>query len=166
MIVRDLDVMGVAIFPDEANPELVVDRNRVLAGAIASQSMKSIARWSFEVFEAEGAVQHAEFAAGCREKVGRKALWVPAIEDGLGGFVLETADHARSPTAGTIVSLNDTFATVRWQSSPIGSLIVHALFGMTTRSLARVAPARWAALRRNILNAGALLAWAQSRGEI
>ncbi|KPF65872.1 hypothetical protein IP69_16905 [Bosea sp. AAP35] len=97
MVIRDFDVMGIAIFPDEANPELVVDRYCVLTCAVTLQGMKSIARRGLEVVEADGAMKHSELAACYGHQVGEKALGLSSIEDRFGGFVSETADQGRDP---------------------------------------------------------------------
>ena len=58
MVVDDLDVMGVAALPTEANPELVVDADAVLTDAIAGKLLKSIGRRHLEVGEGGGGVEH------------------------------------------------------------------------------------------------------------
>jgi hypothetical protein len=37
VVIRDLDIIGVAIAPMETNPKLIVDSNAVLPGAIAAE---------------------------------------------------------------------------------------------------------------------------------
>jgi hypothetical protein len=43
VIVRDLDIKSVAIFPYEANPELIINPNAELAFAICLQSLQTVA---------------------------------------------------------------------------------------------------------------------------
>jgi hypothetical protein len=43
VIIRNLDLVGVSTFPDEANPVLVIDPDTVLAGAVSLQGLKPIA---------------------------------------------------------------------------------------------------------------------------
>jgi hypothetical protein len=58
VIVDNLDVVGVAAEPSEANSELVVDADAVLTDTIASKLFKSIGRWHLEVGEGGGGVEH------------------------------------------------------------------------------------------------------------
>lgn len=44
MVVNDLDIMGVAILPTEANAPLVIDTDTVLAAPPTSELLQSIAR--------------------------------------------------------------------------------------------------------------------------
>jgi hypothetical protein len=46
MIVDDLDVVSVAIFPNEANAPLIINANAMLALAVASQRFQAVARGS------------------------------------------------------------------------------------------------------------------------
>jgi len=43
MIVHDLDVVGLTVFPPEADPPLVVDANAVLTRAISVKLLQTIA---------------------------------------------------------------------------------------------------------------------------
>jgi len=58
VVVDDLDVMGVAAEPSEANSELVVDTDAVLTDTIASKFFKSIGRRHPEVCKCGGGVEH------------------------------------------------------------------------------------------------------------
>jgi hypothetical protein len=42
VVVRDFDVVGIAVLPPEANPVLVVDANAVLPQAVAPQSLQAV----------------------------------------------------------------------------------------------------------------------------
>jgi hypothetical protein len=55
MIVNNFYVMAMAIPPDEANPPLIVDPNRVLSLSIALQSLELVS-W--------GRCQHSQFRRG------------------------------------------------------------------------------------------------------
>jgi hypothetical protein len=49
MIVGDLDVVSVGIFPNEANAPLIVNANAMLTLAVASQRLQAVARGSQQV---------------------------------------------------------------------------------------------------------------------
>lgn len=51
MIVDDLDVVSVAIFPNEANAPLIINANAMLTLAVASQRFQAVARGSQQVLE-------------------------------------------------------------------------------------------------------------------
>jgi hypothetical protein len=51
MIVDDLDVVSVAIFPNEANAPLIINSNAMLTLAFASQRFQAIARGSQQVLQ-------------------------------------------------------------------------------------------------------------------
>jgi hypothetical protein len=57
VVVNHLDLLRVAVLPDEADPILVVDPNAVLPLPIAGKSLKVIAWERAEVVEALGGVQ-------------------------------------------------------------------------------------------------------------
>jgi hypothetical protein len=44
MVVRDLDVMGIAAFPAKADAPLIVHPNAVLAGTISRQAFQAVPR--------------------------------------------------------------------------------------------------------------------------
>jgi hypothetical protein len=58
MVVDDLDVMGVAAEPPEANSELFVDADAVLTDTIASKLFKSIGGRHLQVGKGGGGVEH------------------------------------------------------------------------------------------------------------
>jgi hypothetical protein len=58
VVVDNLDVMGVAAEPSEANSELIVDADAVLTDTIAGKLFKSIGRRHLEVGKGGGGVEH------------------------------------------------------------------------------------------------------------
>jgi len=44
MVIRYLDLISIAVAPNEANPELIVDANRMLARPIADQCVQFVIR--------------------------------------------------------------------------------------------------------------------------
>jgi hypothetical protein len=62
-VIRELDVFGTLLAPSKADPELIVDAYRPLAGAITVQRMKSMSRWDLEVVDEHRIVQPKQTAA-------------------------------------------------------------------------------------------------------
>jgi hypothetical protein len=51
VIIHDLDVLSSRLLPAKAEPELIVDSDAVLAGAIALQGLQSISRRNAQIVE-------------------------------------------------------------------------------------------------------------------
>ncbi len=49
MIIDDLHLVSVAVAPDKANSEAVVDANAVLSPAVCPQSFEAVARWNPQI---------------------------------------------------------------------------------------------------------------------
>jgi hypothetical protein len=64
MIVDDLNVVSVAIFPTEANTPLIIDSDRILAPPTSLQSLQSKAR-SLEIIERTNLVEKYESPKCC-----------------------------------------------------------------------------------------------------
>jgi hypothetical protein len=67
VVVRDLDIVSTVVGPDEADPVLVVDPDRVLPGMIADQLLQAVPGGTRRVFSSEAALRRRSFfcAAGC-----------------------------------------------------------------------------------------------------
>jgi hypothetical protein len=102
MVVHDFDLRRTFRRPNEANPELIVNADRVLPLAIPSERLKAIARRRPQVAKIARGVKIAQFPARHLNQIGRKALRALAVEDGFSGFVPKAPDHT------PYVSLNDT----------------------------------------------------------
>jgi hypothetical protein len=74
MVVHNLNVVRVAVAPDEAQPPLIVDADAVLSDAIACQRLQPIAGRLTEIFQVGRRRQRAQFAAGHLGQIARKAL--------------------------------------------------------------------------------------------
>jgi hypothetical protein len=61
--VHDLNVVGIAVSPDEADAPLVIDANTVLASAIAPEGFKLVAGRGLQVFKGASPVQIEQLAA-------------------------------------------------------------------------------------------------------
>ena len=62
MIIHDFDVMRLALYPAKADAPLVIDPDRVLPRAIATQSLQTIARRRAKVIQPSRIVEHQELA--------------------------------------------------------------------------------------------------------
>ena len=68
MIVADFDIVGVSLFPTEADAPLVVDADGRLPGAIAGEFLKPIAGWIGKVTVFGCGVEHEKLAFGLAGK--------------------------------------------------------------------------------------------------
>lgn len=93
MIVDDFDRMSAVVMPDESDAPLAVDPNRMLAPAIASQSLQPVARRHAKVLQALGRVERAKLAPGGGGEVLGHAARQIASEDHRSSFVAEAPDH-------------------------------------------------------------------------
>ncbi len=95
MIVRNLDFMGSIVFPDEANPVLIVDPDAVLSGAAAFQRFQPVAGRDAEVAERTGSFNLVQLAQ--RDRGDRRPAPVRAgFEQLLRGGIPEALDHGAS----------------------------------------------------------------------
>lgn len=95
MIVDDLDVVGVAVDPAEADAPLVVDADAVLAGPVAAELLEAIARRDAQVLEVHGTVDQAELPEHDAAEVGRESADGFARPETLGVAVSEAPNHPR-----------------------------------------------------------------------
>ncbi len=93
MVIHDLDVHGTFLRPYKANPELIVDPDRMLALSVARQCFQPVTRWSTQIGELGRSVQVAQLPACHFDQAGRKALRTFAGKDRRRGFVAKTSDH-------------------------------------------------------------------------
>ena len=64
MIVGDLDVIRVALFPSKADPPSVVDPNAVLALAIPFERLQAVSRWRHQVLQRSCPMEIEQLASG------------------------------------------------------------------------------------------------------
>ena len=92
---RYFDVGGAFRRPSEANPELVVDPDRMLPSAIPAERLEPVARRQLQIAQIKRGIEIAELAARDLDQIGRKALRALAVEDGFRGAILEALIMAR-----------------------------------------------------------------------
>ena len=93
MIINDLDLEGVAIFPSKTDAPLVINANAVLAGAIALEFLQPVARRDAKVLELLRSVNQAELPQHEAEELGGKAADALTLEQPLRVAVGEAGDH-------------------------------------------------------------------------
>ena len=93
MIVHDLDVVGVAAPPDEADPPLLVDADAVLAAASTLQRLEAVAGRNAQLLERGGSVKHGELRLSALRDRWRKAFRDVSLEYRGRAPVGEALDH-------------------------------------------------------------------------
>jgi len=94
MIVNDLDIVRVSVFPAEADPPLIVDPNAMLSGAIVSQLLEAIAGWDPKVVQLLSRIDGNQLAEHRALKLRRKPTDLFSSEKPLGVAIAEAVDHA------------------------------------------------------------------------
>ena len=74
MIIRDLDVVSVAVDESETNAPLVIDRYRILSLSIALEFMQPVAGRNPQIIQGRGMINIFEFSNRPSNDVRRKAL--------------------------------------------------------------------------------------------
>src|SRR5262245_26011345 len=93
MVVDDLDFVGMALTPDEADPPLVVDADRMLAAPIALQRLQPVAGRNAKIIETDRVVEKTQLAQSNGLNVARKAAAAKARPDRGRFLVAEARDH-------------------------------------------------------------------------
>lgn len=93
MVIDDLNLVGIAISPSEANPVLVVDPQTPLAFPIAFEPLQPVTRRLVQVFNAKNPVNLPELAQS-NSFYRPESPAVTVIEDFLSFSVGERANHA------------------------------------------------------------------------
>src|SRR5579859_3267900 len=94
VVVDDLDVVGVALVPDEAHAVLVVDANGVLALSVSRRCLQAVVGRDLEVFQRHGRVEKRQLPDCDSPQIARNAATLPRPPESLGIGVAKTYDHA------------------------------------------------------------------------
>lgn len=94
MVVRDLDLVSVALSPLEADAILIVDANAVLALPVAFQPFQTVAGRQQQVSQRSRRVQHLQFLQRCLVDTRRDAAAAFFLPQPLGFSIPECLDHA------------------------------------------------------------------------
>src|SRR5688500_6379247 len=93
VIVGDLDVVGIALAPDEADTPLIVDPNAVLPAAIALQSLHAVARRHAQIGETGAVVEHQQLLPRGAPEICAETSDRHVLEQRLGAPVGKSSDH-------------------------------------------------------------------------
>lgn len=92
MDVSDLDLLWPGFRPDEAEPELVVDADAVLAMAVPPEWLQAIAWWNMSIVEAGGRIEDGELPESDASEASKAAPRL-AFKEGLGVAATKRPDH-------------------------------------------------------------------------
>ena len=107
MVIDKFNVLGARGRPAKANPELVIDTDRMLTLAIFRQRLKAVCRRTSQIRQAHREMDRGQLSARNSEQIGRKTFWAFAVKNSFGHLVLEAADHFIS------VSHSDTNSIIK-----------------------------------------------------
>lgn len=94
MIIDDLNIEGVAVFPAKTDPPLIIDANAMLAGPIAFELLQPVARWNPEILESLGSIDEPQLAKHRPVQLGREPAHTLALKDTLCLPIGEALNHA------------------------------------------------------------------------
>lgn len=101
MVIANLDIMGIPVFPAEAYPPLAVDPYAVLPFPIPSERFKPVARREPQIHDPLGGIEHKEFFKSPLRQFSRKPFRPISLENGFDILVLEAPYHGRIITPVT-----------------------------------------------------------------
>jgi hypothetical protein len=96
VIIHNLDFMCAILTPDENDPPLAVDPDRMLASPVASQRLQAVAGWKAQILQPLGCIDRAQFPPRRDGEIPCHAARLFAGKDAGGGFVAEASDHDRT----------------------------------------------------------------------
>jgi hypothetical protein len=91
--VDDLDFVRMVVLPNEANPPLVVDADRVLADAIAFQCFEPIAGRHEQITNAFGVVEQTQLPQRFRLNIGGQSAAASTRPDRRSLRIVKADDH-------------------------------------------------------------------------
>lgn len=94
MVVNDLNIVGIAIPPAEADPPLIVHTDTVLTHSASAESFQPIPRRHAKVVKHSGRIQHPELPERDPLNVRSESLDPLSVEQSLSIPVAEAPDHA------------------------------------------------------------------------
>lgn len=93
MVIDDLNVIGIAAFPDEADAPLLVDPDAVLSFAVMMQRLQVVGRRDAQGLKEARGIQHHELDRRCSLNGLRQLAGKAPKEEFLGLFAFERLDH-------------------------------------------------------------------------
>jgi hypothetical protein len=95
MAIGDFDIGGSSLGPTETDPPLLVDPDHMLAGWLALQRFKPVARRNSQIVETLRAVEQTQSDQSLQLDLRRQERRSLAIPNPGGFTVKETQDHAK-----------------------------------------------------------------------
>src|ERR1043166_5535786 len=93
VVIDDFGFVGIAFFPREANPPLIVDADRILAPAVTLEGFEPVGRRGAQVLEATCIVEQTQFPQRYGLKIGGQSPAPPARPNGRRLGIAKTDDH-------------------------------------------------------------------------
>jgi hypothetical protein len=103
VVVHDLNVVGIASHPSEADTPPVVDPDAPLTGPIATESLETVSRWNSKVIQSDRRVELSQLAQRNSLHVCAKPANRSPIKELLGILVTEAPDHRLIITPPVII---------------------------------------------------------------
>lgn len=117
VVVHDLDIIGVPVFPPEADAPLVVNLNAPMTFSVSDQFLKHIRRWDTQKLKGRGPVDLGKLSKGGALNRLRKPPRESPSENFLRFCVLERLYHGGLIVAHNVSNVNGDDLVVQ-QSSP------------------------------------------------
>jgi len=93
MVVNDLHLQSITLFPDKADAPLIVDSNAVLSGSIPPQFLKPVRWWNPQCIQAAGRREKFELPSSQELNVPGQPSRKSTTKDSTGLPTLERFDH-------------------------------------------------------------------------
>jgi hypothetical protein len=93
VVIDNLNLVGISCSPAKTDPPLIIDANTVLAGAIASELLKAIARRNSEVLQRLGRIYCHQLAQHRALQFGGIATDGSTLEERFSVPIGEASDH-------------------------------------------------------------------------
>jgi hypothetical protein len=93
MVVNKLNIVGIAIAPNEANAPLFVDAGAVLTSALAVERFQPVSRRAGKIIQGAGSMKQAKTAQHTTLQFWREPLNVMTMKDFFGVSVDKRENH-------------------------------------------------------------------------
>jgi hypothetical protein len=94
VVIRYLYVEGITVTPHEANAELIVNSNAVLARSVIAQVLEPVAGRNSQILQPPGGMEHGQFFLSGAPQVCRgHSLALACVPEFLRTLVREGLDH-------------------------------------------------------------------------
>lgn len=93
MIVYDIHIIGIALFPTEADAPTIIDPDAVVSLPISFQSLQAVRRRDTQVLQRLGSIEHSQLPQRNTMDVRPESTHRLAIEESLGLSRSKRSDH-------------------------------------------------------------------------